>query len=72
MHKVRGSAAQCCESLELADSPVATAAFEATCVVAQDANVLVDLKCSRITVVGVGAGGTCSGTTVLCASRLWG
>ncbi|KAI0689219.1 hypothetical protein C8T65DRAFT_673240 [Cerioporus squamosus] len=70
MHKVRGPAAQCCESLQPASSEAAAAALKAISVVVQDGDVLVGLNCTPVTVVGVGSGGSCSsGRTVSCSDR---
>ncbi|EMD41236.1 hypothetical protein CERSUDRAFT_109852 [Gelatoporia subvermispora B] len=62
------SSASCCTSIGQADSdPIATV-LKGLGVVVQDITAIVGVNCSPITVVGVGSGNACSGTTVSCSS----
>ncbi|KAI0355201.1 fungal hydrophobin [Trametes cingulata] len=60
---------QCCASTTTAGSPAASKILGLLGVVVQDLDVLVGLGCSPISVVGVGAGNSCSGETVCCADN---
>ncbi|KAI0363041.1 hydrophobin 1 [Pilatotrama ljubarskyi] len=57
---------QCCDSAEKAGSAAGAALLGLLGIVVQDANVLLGVNCSPITVIGVGGGSSCSATTVCC------
>ncbi|KAI0806665.1 hydrophobin 1 [Fomes fomentarius] len=57
---------QCCNSTEKAGSPTGAALLGLLGIVVQDANVLLGVNCSPITVIGVGQGGSCSAEAVCC------
>ncbi|OCH87289.1 fungal hydrophobin [Obba rivulosa] len=64
-----GSSDACCQSVGAANSdPIATI-LGGLGVVVQDINAIVGVNCSPITVIGVGSGNACSGTTVSCSSN---
>ncbi|KAI0373102.1 fungal hydrophobin, partial [Pilatotrama ljubarskyi] len=60
---------QCCTSTTTAGSPAGSKILGLLGVVVQDLDVVVGLGCTPITVVGVGAGEGCSGSTVCCADN---
>ena len=53
-----------------ANSAAGTALLKSIGVDLSDLDVLLGLTCSAVTVVGVGSGDTCSGTTVSCSSGI--
>ncbi|KAL1947076.1 hypothetical protein VTO73DRAFT_14037 [Trametes versicolor] len=57
---------QCCDSTETAGSAAGAALLGLLGIVVQDLNVLLGVTCSPITVIGVGAGGSCSAEAVCC------
>ncbi|KAI8974199.1 hydrophobin 1 [Trametes punicea] len=59
-------AIQCCQSTESAGSAAGAALLGLLGIVVQDANVILGLDCSPISVVGVGTGNACSANTVCC------
>ncbi|KAI8974194.1 fungal hydrophobin [Trametes punicea] len=59
-------ALECCQSTTSADSVTGAAILSLLGIVVQDANVLLGLDCSPITVVGVGTGDSCSANAVCC------
>ncbi|EIW61046.1 fungal hydrophobin [Trametes versicolor FP-101664 SS1] len=65
-------ALQCCESTTTAGSKSAAAILGLLGVVVQDVTAIVGLSCSPITVVGVGAGSSCSADTVCCEDNSFG
>ncbi|KAI0355203.1 hydrophobin 1 [Trametes cingulata] len=60
------STPQCCATTTKASSETGEKLLGLLGVVVQDVNVLLGLDCTPITVVGVGSGSECSGTTVCC------
>ncbi|KAL1947096.1 hypothetical protein VTO73DRAFT_14057 [Trametes versicolor] len=60
---------QCCQSTETAGSAAVSTLLGLLGIVVQDANVLVGVTCSPITVVGVGSGGSCSAQAVCCSDN---
>ncbi|GJE95089.1 fungal hydrophobin [Phanerochaete sordida] len=58
----------CCDSTEPADSAAGAALLKTIGVDLSDLNVLLGLTCSPISVIGVGSGSACSGTTVSCSN----
>ncbi|GJE95128.1 fungal hydrophobin [Phanerochaete sordida] len=62
----------CCDSTIPADSAAAVPILKGLGVVLQDVDVLIGLTCSPISVVGVGSGSECSGTTVSCSNGIIG
>ena len=54
-----------------ANSDAGAAILKGLDVVLQDLDVLIGLTCSPISVVGVGSGSECSGTTVSCSNGLF-
>ncbi|OJT01979.1 Fruiting body protein SC3 [Trametes pubescens] len=59
-------ALQCCESTTTAGSKSASALLGLLGIVVQDVTAIVGLDCTPITVVGVGAGSSCSANAVCC------
>ncbi|EIW61083.1 hydrophobin 1 [Trametes versicolor FP-101664 SS1] len=59
-------ALQCCDSTETAGSAAGAALLGLLGIVVQDVNVLLGVNCSPITVIGVGAGSSCSAQAVCC------
>ncbi|KAI9069432.1 fungal hydrophobin [Trametes sanguinea] len=59
-------ALQCCDSTAEASSPAVSDLLGLLGIVLQDVDVLVGLTCSPISVIGVGAGNSCSATAVCC------
>ncbi|KAI0738361.1 fungal hydrophobin [Daedaleopsis nitida] len=57
---------QCCDSTANASDPAAAGLLSLLGIVVQGVDVLVGLTCSPLTVVGVGAGGSCNAQTVCC------
>ena len=53
-----------------ANSAAGTAILKSIGISLSDLDVLLGLTCSPITVIGVGSGDTCSGTTVSCSSGI--
>ncbi|KIP11930.1 hydrophobin, mutated [Phlebiopsis gigantea 11061_1 CR5-6] len=62
----------CCDSTESANSAVGAALLGLLGIDLSDLNVLLGLTCSPISVVGVGSGTECSGTTVSCTNGVVG
>ncbi|GJE94397.1 fungal hydrophobin [Phanerochaete sordida] len=62
----------CCSSTEPANSASGAALLGLLGIVLQDVDVLLALDCSPISVVGVGSGSECSGTTVSCSNGVVG
>ncbi|KAF7796555.1 hypothetical protein EIP86_007735 [Pleurotus ostreatoroseus] len=60
----------CCSSIVTSGSDEGIAALKSISVVLSDLNVPVGLTCSPITVIGVGSGSSCSGTTVNCSNGI--
>ncbi|KAI0737148.1 fungal hydrophobin-domain-containing protein [Daedaleopsis nitida] len=60
---------QCCEQVVPAGSSTVAPVLKALDIVVQDVTALVGLTCSPITVVGVGAGDSCSAQTVCCENN---
>ncbi|GJE95381.1 fungal hydrophobin [Phanerochaete sordida] len=58
----------CCGSTESASSSAAAAVLSLLGIDASDISGLIGLTCSPISVVGVGSGSECSGTTVSCSN----
>ncbi|GJE95378.1 fungal hydrophobin [Phanerochaete sordida] len=58
----------CCASTQSASSAAVAAILKAIGVDASDVSGLIGLTCSPISVVGVGSGSECSGTTVSCSN----
>ncbi|GJE88780.1 hydrophobin family protein [Phanerochaete sordida] len=67
-----GETTACCASTESSQSAAGAAILKSIGVVVQDVNALVGLDCSPISVVGVGSGSACSGTTVSCSNGIFG
>ncbi|KDQ62716.1 hypothetical protein JAAARDRAFT_122077 [Jaapia argillacea MUCL 33604] len=63
---------ECCQSLSEAGKDPAASILKSLGVVVQDANVLVGLTCSPITVVGVGSGSSCTANPVCCTDNSYG
>ncbi|OCH87291.1 fungal hydrophobin [Obba rivulosa] len=63
------SGASCCSSVGQVDSDPIASVLKGLGVVIQDITAIVGVNCSPITVVGVGSGSACSGTTVTCSSN---
>ncbi|EKM53921.1 uncharacterized protein PHACADRAFT_97588 [Phanerochaete carnosa HHB-10118-sp] len=57
----------CCTSTEPANSAAGEALLSSIGVTLSDLNVLLGLTCSPISLVGVGSGSECSGSTVSCS-----
>ncbi|KAH9890447.1 fungal hydrophobin [Cubamyces lactineus] len=57
---------QCCQSTETAGSASGAALLSLLGIVVQDANVLLGVTCSPITVIGVGGGSACDAQAVCC------
>ncbi|KAH7915185.1 hydrophobin 2 [Hygrophoropsis aurantiaca] len=60
---------QCCDSVESASSPSASALLGLLGIVLTDLDVLVGLTCTPISVVGLGSGATCSAEPVCCENN---
>ncbi|EKM53918.1 uncharacterized protein PHACADRAFT_257417 [Phanerochaete carnosa HHB-10118-sp] len=60
----------CCTSTESANSAAGAAILKSIGVVLSDPDVLLGLTCSPISVVGVGSGSECSGSTVSCSDGI--
>ncbi|GJE88254.1 hydrophobin family protein [Phanerochaete sordida] len=65
----RQSDVQCCNSTEDANSAAGTALLGLLGIAVQDVTGLIALDCSPISVIGVGSGSACSGTTVSCTNN---
>ncbi|KAI0689218.1 fungal hydrophobin-domain-containing protein [Cerioporus squamosus] len=63
------SGAQCCASTGSTSDPAFVKELGLLGVIVEGVDVLVGLTCSPITVVGVGSGESCSGTTVTCTDN---
>ncbi|GJE95131.1 fungal hydrophobin [Phanerochaete sordida] len=68
----RQSDVQCCDSTEKANSAAGAAILSLLGIVLQDVTALIALDCSPISIVGVGSGSECSGTTVSCSDGVFG
>ncbi|KAI0093278.1 hypothetical protein BDY19DRAFT_923062 [Irpex rosettiformis] len=67
-----GATTACCDSTESANSAAGSALLSLLGIDLSDLNVLLGLTCSPISVVGVGSGSECSGTTVSCSNGIVG
>ncbi|OCH87272.1 fungal hydrophobin [Obba rivulosa] len=65
----QGSSDACCQSVGAANSVSIANILAGLGVVVQDVTAIVGVDCSPITVIGVGSGNACSGTTVSCSSN---
>ncbi|OCH87292.1 hypothetical protein OBBRIDRAFT_781923 [Obba rivulosa] len=59
----------CCSSVGEASDPAIANELGILGVIIQDVTAIVGVDCSPITVIGVGSGNACSGTTVSCSSN---
>ncbi|OJT07048.1 Fruiting body protein SC3 [Trametes pubescens] len=60
---------QCCQSVQKATDPAASAALALIDVVVQDVDATVGLDCSPVTVIGVATGNSCNAQTVCCKNN---
>ncbi|TFK85228.1 hydrophobin [Polyporus arcularius HHB13444] len=60
---------QCCQDVQKASDPATSLLLGLLGVVVQAVDVAIGLDCSPITVVGVGAGGSCDANTVCCENN---
>ncbi|EMD41238.1 hypothetical protein CERSUDRAFT_127881 [Gelatoporia subvermispora B] len=59
----------CCQQVGAASSAPIANVLGGLGVVIQDITAIVGVNCSPITVIGIGSGNACSGTTVSCSSN---
>ncbi|KAH7921165.1 fungal hydrophobin, partial [Leucogyrophana mollusca] len=60
---------QCCNSVESASSPSATALLGLLGIVLSSVDVLVGLTCDPISAIGIGSGATCNAEPVCCENN---